>query len=125
MTTKQSQRDLNAFMALMSERALARATDMPTTPDIQRRAHAITERGRDRLAQMRRDERARRPSNIVSGAIRAVILAMSPAAVLARLSELARVHPEMHFAHRDFTHLSDEDLRSALEDAESLIERVV
>ncbi len=125
MTTNQSQRDLTAFMMLMQQRAIARAKQIPTTPDVQRRAHLIAEQGRERLAHMRREDRARRPSNIVSGAIRAAILAMTPTAVLARLSELGRIYPEMHFAHRDFTHLSDEDLRSALEDAESLIEGVV
>jgi hypothetical protein len=59
----------------------------------------------------------------VSGAIRDAIKAMSPAQVLARLGELRGLHPQMQFAHRNFEHLSDEDLRSALEDVESLIER--
>jgi hypothetical protein len=48
---------------------------------------------------------------------------MSPARVMARLDELCAQHPDMQFAHRDYEHLSDDDLRSALEDAESLIER--
>jgi hypothetical protein len=119
----QSQRDLRTFMAIAQEQAIAEAKLMATTPEIKRRAHALVEFARDRMAQMRRDERAKRPSNVVSGAIRAAIQAMSPTHVMARLNELCAQHPEMQFAHRDYEHLSDDDLRSALEDAESLIER--
>ena len=61
--------------------------------------------------------------NGVARAIRDAIKAMNPARVLARLSELRVMHPEMMLAHRNFEHLSDDDLRSALEDVESLIER--
>lgn len=115
--------DLETFMAIAQEQAIADAKLMPTTPEIRQRARALAEFARDRLAEKQRTERAKRPSNVVSGAIRAAILAMSPAQVLARLGELCAQHPEMHFAHRDFSHLSECDLRSALEDAESLIER--
>ncbi|HEX4351993.1 MAG TPA: hypothetical protein VHZ95_03745 [Polyangiales bacterium] len=119
----QSEQDLNTYMAIACAVAVEEAKTMPTTPDLQRRAHAIAEAARDRMAQIRREERAKRPSNIVSGAIREAIKAMSPVRVLARLSELRVLHPEMQFAHRNFEHLSDDDLRSALEDVESLIER--
>lgn len=119
----QSQRDLRTFMAIAQEMAVADAKLMPTTPDIQRRAAALVELARDKLATMQRTERAKRPSNLVSGAIRAAIQAMSIDGVVARLDELRVAHPTMHFAHRDYEHLSETDLRSALEDAESLIER--
>jgi len=119
----QSQRDLRTFMAIAQEQAIAEAKLMPTTPDIKRRAHALAEMAHDRMAQMRRDERAARPSNVVSGAIRAAIQAMSPAQVMARMGELLALHPDVQFAHRDYQQLSDEDLRSALEDMESLVER--
>ena len=122
MTMTQSQRDLRTFMALAQEAAIADAKLMPTTPDIKRRAHALAEFARDRIAEMRREERAKRPSNVVSGAIRAVIQAMSPARVLAHLAELRDAHPEMAFACRDYEQMTDEDLRSALEDAMSLVE---
>lgn len=119
----QSEQDLNTYMAIACAVAVEEAKTMPTTPDLQRRAHGIAEAARDRLAQIRREERAKRPSNIVSGAIRDAIKAMNPARVLARLSELRVMHPEMMLAHRNFEHLSEDDLRSALEDFESLIER--
>jgi hypothetical protein len=119
----QSEQDLDTYMAIARAVAVEEAKTMPSTPDLQRRAHAIAEGARDRLAAIRREERARRPSNVVSGAIRDAIKPMSPAQVLARLDELRGLHPQMQFAHRNFEHLSDEDLRSALEDVESLIER--
>ena len=78
---------------------------------------------RDRLARMAREERAKRPSNVVSGAIRAAIQALSPMQVIARLTELRTQHPDMAFAHLDYEDMTEEDLRSALEDAESLVER--
>jgi hypothetical protein len=123
MTMTESQRDLNAFMAIAQAAAVEEAKLMQTTPDIKRRAHALAEMARDRLASMAREERAKRPSNVVSGAIRSAIQAMSPKQVLARLTELRMQHQDMAFAHLDYGHMTDEDLRSALEDAESLIER--
>jgi len=48
---------------------------------------------------------------------------MSPAQAIARLTELRGLHPDMAFAHLDYDHMTDEDLRSALEDAELLFER--
>jgi len=119
----ESQRDLNAFMAIAQASAVEEAKLMAPTPDIKKRAHALAEMARDRLARTAREERAKRPSNVVSGAIRAAIQAMSPAHVIARLTELRGQHPDMAFAHLDYEHMTDEDLRSALEDAESLFER--
>jgi len=119
----QSEQDLDTYMAIARAVAVEEAKSMPTTPELQRRAHVIAEGARDRLAAIRREERAKRPSNVVSGAIRDAIKAMSPAQILARLGELRVLHPQMQFAHRNFEQLSDDDLRSALEDVESLIER--
>ena len=125
MTMIENDHDLETFMAIAQEQAIADAKLMPTTPEIRQRAQALVEFARDRLAAKQREERAKRPSNVVPGGIRDAIRAMSPAQVFAQLTELCGAHPELHFAHRDFSHLSEEDLRSALEDAESLIERGV
>ena len=119
----QSEEDLDTYMAIARAVAVEDAKTMPPTPDLQRRAHAIAEGARDRLAAIRRAERAKRPSNVVSGAIRDAIKGMSPAQILARLGELRVLHPQMQFAHRSCEQLSDDDLRSALEAVESLIER--
>jgi hypothetical protein len=120
-----TEQDLDTYMAIACAIAVEEAKAMPTTPELRRRAHLIAEGARDRIAQVRRAERARRPSNVVCGAIRDVIKAMSGAQVLARLTELRGLHPTMQFAHRNFEQLSDDDLRSALEEVESLIERGV
>ena len=119
----ESQRDLRAFMAIAQASAVEEAKLMATTPDIKKRARALAEMARDRLASMAREERAKRPSNVVSGAIRAAIQAMNPVQVIARIAELRTQHPDMAFAHLDYEDMTEEDLRSALEDAESLIER--
>ena len=121
MMTK-SETDLRTFMAIAQDVAIAKAKMMPTTPEIQQRAAALVAFGRDKIAEMRREELARRPSNIVSGTIREAIRKLSRTEVIARLSAIWTQHPEMQFAHRHCETMTDDDLRSALEDAESLIE---
>ena len=123
MTMTQSEKDLKAFMAIAQEQAIAEAKLMPTTPDIKRRARVIAEMARDKLAEMAREERAKRPSNVVSGAIRDTIRALAIDKVFSWLNELRLEHPDMVLAHRDFEHLSETDARSALEDALSMIEQ--
>jgi hypothetical protein len=119
----QSEQDLDTYMAIARAVAVEEAKLTPTTPDLARRAHAIAENTRDRLAAMRRAERAKRPSNIVSGVIRDAIRSMSDSDVLRELKQLCRLHPEMQFAHRNYEDMSTDDLRSALEDVMSLHER--
>lgn len=118
----QSQRDLNAFMAIAVEGAIADAKLMPTTPDIKRRAHALAEFARVGIAAQRRADLAKRPSNVVTGAIRAVIAALSPTQAIEQLRSRFIAHPELQSAYRDYQDMSDEDVRSALEDIESLLE---
>jgi hypothetical protein len=122
MTLTKSQRDLRTFMTIAQEQAIAEAKLMPTTPDIKRRAHAIAEAARDRLAEMQREERAKRPTNVVSGKIRDAIKKMPLPDVMAWLDKLRAQHPTMQIAHRDYRLLSETDARSALEDAWSLTE---
>ena len=57
--------------------------------------------------------------------VRAAIRAMDRPSMLQRLSEIFSVRPNSVLAFRNFERLSDDDLRSALEDAESMIERMV
>ncbi len=58
------------------------------------------------------------------GRVRPSILAMVREAMERRFAELLATHPTAVFAHRDLEELSDDDLRTALEDAEALIERI-
>lgn len=55
--------------------------------------------------------------------VRPSILAMAREAMERRFAELFASRPDSVFAFRDLTKLSDDDLRVALEDAESLVER--
>jgi hypothetical protein len=121
--TNQSQRDLKQFMAVAQQLAIRDAERMPTTPDVERRANALVAHAREQFARTQREALAKRPSNIVSGAIRAAIRALSPMQLRARLAERCAQHPELVFAHRDYEHLPEDDLRSALEDIESILEQ--
>lgn len=56
--------------------------------------------------------------------IRPSIWAMTRAAMESRFGWLFAEHPDAFIAHRDLTEMTDDDLRSALEDAESLVERL-
>lgn len=57
--------------------------------------------------------------------VRAAIMAMERPSMLQRLAAIFAAQPGAVFAHRDFERLSDDDLRTALEDAESMLERLV
>ncbi len=56
--------------------------------------------------------------------VRPSILVLARDAVERWISEIVAVHPTAVIAHRDLTELSDDDLRTALEDALTLIERM-
>lgn len=55
--------------------------------------------------------------------VRPSILAMAREALERQFTNLLATHPDAVFAHRDLTEMSDDDLRTALEDAEALIDR--
>lgn len=74
------------------------------------RARVLDKQRADRAA-----ERARR--------VRPSILVMTRDAMVQRLRELFAARPVAVFAFRDLTAMSDDDLRAALEDAETLNER--
>ena len=56
--------------------------------------------------------------------VRPSIFAMARDAMEARFNALFAAHPDAVIAHRDLTVLTDDDLRTALEDAETLVERL-
>ena len=57
--------------------------------------------------------------------VRSWIVALQRPGLLERLGEILATQPRAVFAHRDFSSVSDDDLRSALEEAESMLERMV
>ena len=115
------EKTLKAFEAIAHEVATGEAHDVKMTPELRRDGRALVEYARDRIAEMRRADR--RPAVVTGGSVRPSILAMTRDAILARLGELCSAHPQVVLAHRDFAAMTDDDLRSALEDAEATIER--
>lgn len=79
----------------------------------------------DRLAEMRRAElaqiaepaRQRRPT-------RPGLLAMARDALLAEYARLKAAHPQLGFAHRKLSEITDDDLRTMIEDIYWMVERV-
>ena len=112
-------------MAVAGDVATARAKLMPTTPDIRRRAAALVAFGHEKIAEMRREELANRPTNVVTGAIREWIQKLVRSDLITELTAVWTTHPKLQIAHRECDEMTDDDLRSALEDALSLIERQV
>ena len=71
------------------------------------------------LAKQRADRAVARVKRV-----RPSILAMVRDAMEVRFNALFAEHPDAVIAHRDLTALTDDDLRTALEDAETLVERL-
>lgn len=86
------------------------------------RYHAIVS---DRLGEMRRAELARiaEPSR-ERRAIRPALLAMARDALVAEYARLKAAHPELGFAHRKLAEITDDDLRTMIEDIYWMVERV-
>lgn len=70
------------------------------------------------LKKQRADREATRATRV-----RPSILAMAREALERQFAHLLATHPDAVFAHRDLTEMSDDDLRTALEDAEALNDR--
>ncbi len=119
-------KNLRILDAVYHEAALIDADDGPDTPELRRDVDAIMAFTQGRLAELRRAElrrNAERAPAIVSSTVRPSILTMTRDAILARLAALWTAQPGTVFAHRAFATMLDDDLRVALEDAESIAER--
>jgi hypothetical protein len=119
-------KDVRILDAVFHEAALIEADEGPVTLELRRDVDAIMAYTRQRLAELRRAEirRATAERSITAAApARPSIVVMTRDAILARLAALCTNHRGAVFAHRDFAEMTDEDLRTALEDAESLAEQ--
>ena len=120
-------KNLRMLDAIYQVVADAEAEDPRITREVRRDSDAIMAFVQGRLAEMRRAELRRKvgeASLVKVSTARPSILAMSRDAVLARLASLWTAHPGVIVAHRNFAGMTDDDLRAALEDAESLVERM-
>jgi len=117
-------RDARAFVALQFELAASEADKVQPSAELKRRMVVLGASIRRREAQRRYAENALWPVKVLSGDIRPEIQAMARADVIAQLTEIRARYPQMQYAHRDCETMTDDDLRSALEDALTLIEDV-
>ena len=116
MTTT-TKHNLRIYEAIAHEDAMAAADRRELTPAERASSKRIYDTMRAQIARVERADRRSR--------VRPSIVAMARDAILVRLGALFESHPGAVFAHRDLTTMSDHDLRTALEDAESLAEREV
>lgn len=110
-------RDARTFVAVQFDLAAHEAGMTEPTADMKRRMAALGASIRRREAQRRYAENALWPVTVLPGDIRPEIQAMPRAEVIAHLNQLRAQHPRMQYAHRDCETMTDDDLRSALEDA--------
>ena len=112
------------FEAIAHESAMDTAARRELTPAQRRESRRLLAYTHERLAELRHSQAEReKTSGALATTIRPSILAMARDAIVNRLGELLAAHPRAVFAHRDFTSMSDDDLRSALEDAEFMTEQ--
>jgi hypothetical protein len=90
------------------------------TPEERAEAYRFADEFRASIRAKRRADRA----VAMAQRVRPSIIAMARDAVERWISEIATAHSDMVLAHRDLTEMSDDDLRTALEDALTLIERM-
>ena len=86
------------------------------------RYHALVT---DKLAEMRRAELAQiaEPSR-ERRTVRPSLLGMARDALVAEYARLKAAHPQLGFAHRKLSEITDDDLRTMIEDIYWMVERV-
>lgn len=114
-------RDARTFVALQFDLAAHETEMIEPSANMKRRMAALGASIRRREAQRRYAENALWPVKVLSGDIRPEIQGMSRAEVIAQLNQLRAQHPRLQYAHRDCEAMTDDDLRSALEDALTLL----
>lgn len=121
MTNERHKKNLRIYEAISHEVALdASERGEGLTPAERAEARQFVANMRTRVLEKQRADRA----TARVGRIRPSILAMVRDEMIGRLGELLAARPMSVFAFRDLTALSDDDLRAALEDAETLNERM-
>ena len=95
-------------------------------PDKESRAAAMTYHAlvHDRLAAMRRAELAQIEPIVERRAVRPELMAMARDALVAEYARLKAAYPALAFAHRKLEAITDDDLRSMIEDIYWSVERV-
>lgn len=117
----QNKKNFRIYEALSHEAAMdASKTGIGLTDEEHAEAHRFAANFRESIRAKRRAERAVQ----MKERVRPSLVAMARDAMERWLSELFATYPNGVLAHRDLTELSDDDLRTALEDALTLVERL-
>ena len=114
--TKIKNKNLRAYEALAHDAAMQAAEHRELTPDERAISRRMLGFAQSQLAQLELEAKPRR-------VVRSEIAGMERVSMLQRLMNILSVQPRSAMAFRDFESMSDDDLRSALEDAEAMIER--
>jgi len=117
----QDNKSMRIYEAIAHEASLdASERGVELTPAEHEEARRIVGNMREMVRAKQRADRAVTRARRV----RPSIFAMARAAMEERFNALFAAHPDAVMAHRDLTAMTDDDLRSALEDAETLVERL-
>ncbi|RYG75661.1 hypothetical protein EON77_10955 [bacterium] len=118
---ERQRKNFRIYEAISHEVAMDAAdTGVGLTPEERAEAYRFADELRASIRAKRRADRA----VAMKQRVRPSIIAMARDAVERWISDIAATHPAMVLAHRDLTEMSDDDLRTALEDALTLIERL-
>lgn len=118
---ERQKRNFRIYEAISHEVAMDAADQgIGLTPEERAEAYRFADDFRASIRAKRRADRAVE----MKQRVRPSIIALARDAVERWISEIAATHPDMVLAHRDLTEMSDDDLRTALEDALTLIERM-
>lgn len=112
-------KNLRMYEALAHDVAMDAAERRELTPEQREVSRRLLAFAHARLDQLEHADSQRNRN------VRPAIKAMERPSMLQRLAVVFATHPDAVLAFRDFERLSDDDLRSALEDAESMLERMV
>jgi len=109
--------------ALADEAARYEEEEGKPTPESRAAAQRYRSMIDDRLAAMRRaDLEQLEPAQVARGWIRPDLLEMTRDKLVAYIRRLQDQQPALGFAHRSLRNVSDDDLRTMIEDIESTME---
>lgn len=112
-------KNVRLYEALAHEVAMDAAERRELTDEQRETSRSLHAYAQSLVAELDRTDERKRTG------VRASIAVMERRPMLSRLTEIFRFQPRAALAFRDFERMSDDDLRSALEDAESMLERLV
>jgi hypothetical protein len=125
MTMKKPISNMDALDALADEAARFELEEGKPTAESRAAVARYRTQIDDRLAAMRRADLDRLGSvRVEHRPIRRDLLGLGRDALMARLEQLQERFPALGFAHRKLTNVTDDDLRTMIEDAESATGKV-